>query len=131
MVEHPRAMGDRAALGVGRGVGHAGEAGVGDRTGTHRAGLECDEQLAPRQPLVAERLRSGADGYDLGVSSGVMIAARRVAALADDRATHLRVTKAVFQPKDFYAGSAAYTKALADDLVAKRRLLGQLGLVKQ
>jgi tripartite-type tricarboxylate transporter receptor subunit TctC len=44
---------------------------------------------------------------------------------------YLRVTKAVFQPKEFYAGSADYTKALADDLVVKRRLLGQIGLVKK
>jgi tripartite-type tricarboxylate transporter receptor subunit TctC len=43
---------------------------------------------------------------------------------------YLAVTKAVFQPKEFYAGSAAYTKALQDDLATKRRLLGQLGLLK-
>jgi len=40
------------------------------------------------------------------------------------------VTKAVFQPKEFYAGSADYTKALEQDLATKRRLLGQLGMVK-
>jgi hypothetical protein len=36
----------------------------------------------------------------------------------------------VFQPDDFYDGSAAYTKALEQDLEAKRRLLGQLGMIK-
>jgi tripartite-type tricarboxylate transporter receptor subunit TctC len=43
---------------------------------------------------------------------------------------YLKVMKAVFQPDDFYDGSAAYTKALEQDLEAKRRLLGQLGMIK-
>jgi tripartite-type tricarboxylate transporter receptor subunit TctC len=50
------------------------------------------------------------------------------AAAAGER--YLAVTKAVFQPKEFYAGSADYTKALNGDLETKRRLLGQLGMVK-
>jgi tripartite-type tricarboxylate transporter receptor subunit TctC len=50
------------------------------------------------------------------------------AAAAGER--YLTVTKAVFQPKEFYADGAAYTKALEEDVVAKRRLLGQLGMVK-
>jgi tripartite-type tricarboxylate transporter receptor subunit TctC len=50
------------------------------------------------------------------------------AAAASER--YLTVAKAVFQPKDFYAGSAEYTKTLEADVVTKRRLLGQLGMVK-
>ena len=42
---------------------------------------------------------------------------------------YLKITRAVFQPKEFYAGSAAYTAALESDLAAKRRLLSQLGMV--
>jgi tripartite-type tricarboxylate transporter receptor subunit TctC len=42
---------------------------------------------------------------------------------------YLTVARTVFQPKEFYAGSAAYTTALEGDLVAKRKLLTQLGMV--
>ena len=38
--------------------------------------------------------------------------------------------KAVFQPNDFYEDGAAYTKAPEQDLEDKRRLLGQLGMIK-
>ncbi|HET9904524.1 MAG TPA: tripartite tricarboxylate transporter substrate binding protein [Xanthobacteraceae bacterium] len=41
------------------------------------------------------------------------------------------VAKAVFQPSEYYAGSAEYTKALQEDLAVKRRLLGQLGMVRE
>jgi tripartite-type tricarboxylate transporter receptor subunit TctC len=50
------------------------------------------------------------------------------AAAASER--YVAITKSVFQPTEFYAGSAEYTKALDDDLQAKRRLLGQLGMIK-
>jgi tripartite-type tricarboxylate transporter receptor subunit TctC len=43
---------------------------------------------------------------------------------------YITVTKAVFQPKEFYLGAAAYAAALDDDVKAKGRLLGQLGMVK-
>ena len=41
-----------------------------------------------------------------------------------------RVTKAVHQPNDYYAGSAEFQQALESDLADKTRLLGQLGMVK-
>jgi len=52
---------------------------VDDRTGAHRAGFERDEELAPGQPLVPERLGGGADGDDLSMGRGIVIGARRVA----------------------------------------------------
>ena len=41
-----------------------------------------------------------------------------------------RVTKAVHQPNDYYAGGAEFQQALERDLADKTRLLGQLGMVK-
>jgi tripartite-type tricarboxylate transporter receptor subunit TctC len=51
----------------------------------------------------------------------------RSAALSEGFA---RVTRNVFQPNDYYAGSADYTKALDQDLIDKRRMLTQLGMIK-
>jgi tripartite-type tricarboxylate transporter receptor subunit TctC len=41
------------------------------------------------------------------------------------------VMKTLHQPLDYYEGSHAYAKALAQDFEDKRRLLGQLGMVRQ
>jgi tripartite-type tricarboxylate transporter receptor subunit TctC len=42
----------------------------------------------------------------------------------------VQVMKTVHQPTDYYASGEAYTQALAQDLEDKRRLLGQLGMIK-
>ena len=43
---------------------------------------------------------------------------------------YVKVMKTIHQPADYYESGADYTKALEQDLVDKRRLLGQLGMVK-
>ncbi len=43
---------------------------------------------------------------------------------------YARVMKTVFQPPDFYADGAAYAAALERDAADKKRLLGELGLIK-
>ena len=53
--EDPRAVIDRAALGIGRGVVEPGDARVDDRARAHRAGFERDPQLAPVEPLAADK----------------------------------------------------------------------------
>jgi tripartite-type tricarboxylate transporter receptor subunit TctC len=45
-------------------------------------------------------------------------------------ASYAQVARNVFQPNDYYAGSADYAKALQQDLVDKRRLLTELGMIK-
>jgi tripartite-type tricarboxylate transporter receptor subunit TctC len=51
----------------------------------------------------------------------------RRAALSEGYA---KVARNVFQPNDYYAGSADYTTALHQDLIDKQRLLTQLGMIK-
>lgn len=43
---------------------------------------------------------------------------------------YVKVMKTIHQPTDYYEGSEAYTKALNQDFEDKRRLLGQLGMIK-
>src|SRR5690606_29412117 len=52
----------------------------------------------------------------------------KVAAHSD---LYVKSAKGVFQPNDYYAGSAEYTAALAEDAKVKRRLLEQVGMLKK
>jgi hypothetical protein len=60
LVEQPRAMLHRAALGVWRGIIDAGDAGVGDRARAHRAGFEGDPQVAFLESLLPQTGGGGA-----------------------------------------------------------------------
>jgi len=76
-----------AGLWVGRGVDQAGDAGVEDCAGTHGAGFECDvEGAALGQAIVGQRARGVAEGDDLCVGGGVVIAQNTVLASGDDLA---------------------------------------------
>ena len=82
---------DRAAgagLGVGRGVDEAGDARVEDGAGAHGAGLERDVEGAAgvllREAVVGEVARGVAEGDDLGVGGGVVVAQDAVLAAGDD-----------------------------------------------
>jgi len=44
--------------------------------------------------------------------------------------SYRKVMKTVYQPDDYYESGPAFAKALAEDSVVKRRMLGQLGMVK-
>ena len=81
---------DRAAgagLGVGRGVDQAGEAGVEDCASAHGAGFERDvEGAALGQAIVGEGAGGVAEGDDLGVGGGVVVAQDAVLAAGDDLA---------------------------------------------
>ena len=79
-------MPDGAALRVGRAEDQAGDAGVADRAGAHGAGLQGDEELEAGQAIVAERLRGGPQGQDLGVGGGIGEPDRPLRAARDDRA---------------------------------------------
>src|SRR3990167_3592709 len=50
LFEHARAMFDRAALGIGRGVIETGNACMADRARAHRTGFERDVEIAFAQP---------------------------------------------------------------------------------
>jgi len=45
--------------------------------------------------------------------------------------SYRKVMKTIHQPDDYYDGGAAFAKSLADDAEVKRRMLGQLGMVKE
>jgi hypothetical protein len=78
---------DRAAgsgFGVGGGVDEAGDACVEDRSGAHGAGFECDVEGAVFEAVVAEIEAGLAEGDDLGVSGGVVVAEDTVLTAADD-----------------------------------------------
>ena len=86
VLEHPRTVLDRAALGIGRGVIQPGDARVDNRARAHGARLERDPQLAAFQPLVTKRQGGGANRRDLGMRGRIVRPARRVAAFADHNA---------------------------------------------
>jgi tripartite-type tricarboxylate transporter receptor subunit TctC len=46
-------------------------------------------------------------------------------------ASFAKLMRGLYQPDDYYAGSQDYARALDQDLEDKRRLLGQLGMLKQ
>jgi tripartite-type tricarboxylate transporter receptor subunit TctC len=95
-----------------------------------------------RNPAIPEVATMREQGFDVapasigglsapaGLPPGVkrrLDEACRSAALSDGYAKALRN---VFQPNDYYAGGEDYTKSLQQDLVDKRRLLTQLGMIK-
>ena len=82
--EKPRSVVDRAALGVGRGVVEAADAGVADGAGAHRAGLQRDIEIAIGEPGVSEPARGLADRQHFGMGGGVGIFAGAVAGARDD-----------------------------------------------
>ena len=73
-------------FGIAATIDQSGDAGVDDRTGTHRAGFQRDRQRAVEQSPVAEKLGGGADGDDLGMGCGIMVDDPAVVAGADDSA---------------------------------------------
>ena len=75
LVEHARAMFDRAALGIAGCVVELRDPGMGYRARAHRARFQRDPQIAIGEPLVAELLRRRADGDDLRMGGRIVIAA--------------------------------------------------------
>ena len=82
MTERTDAAG--AGFGVGGGVDEAGDAGVEDRSGAHGAGFEGDVEGAVFEAVVVEVEAGLAEGDDLGVGSGIVVAEDSVLAAADD-----------------------------------------------
>ena len=95
-----------------------------------------------RNPAVPEVPTLRETGYDVapfsigGVSAPAglrpevkrkLAEACKVAAAGEGYA---KVMKTIHQPTDYYADGEHYTQALAQDLEDKRRLLGQLGMIK-
>jgi tripartite-type tricarboxylate transporter receptor subunit TctC len=82
-------------------------------------------------------------GYDVapfsigGLSAPAGLSAQVKSKLADAckaaamSESYAKTTKSIFQPNDYYADGADYTAALEQDLADKRRLLGQLGMIKE
>ena len=81
-------MGDGAALRVICAVIKAGDPGMGDGPGAHRAWFQCDPQVTTGQPIVAQRQCSGANRNNLGMRSRVMSAAWGIGPLSN----HLAVS---------------------------------------
>jgi tripartite-type tricarboxylate transporter receptor subunit TctC len=52
----------------------------------------------------------------------------KIAAHSD---TYVKAARAVYQPTNYYAGGADYTEALHKDVVVKRKLLEQVGMLKK
>jgi hypothetical protein len=78
-------------LGVGGGVDESGDAGVEDGSGAHGAGFEGDIEGAAlsgggEEAIVRERLSGCAEGNDLGVGGGVVVAEDAVVAGGEDLA---------------------------------------------
>ena len=73
-----------SGFGVGGGVNETGDAGVKDRPGTHRAGLEGDVEDAVFEAVVAKMTSGFAEGDDLCVGSRVGVAENPILAAADD-----------------------------------------------
>ena len=73
-------------LGVGSGVDQARDAGVQDGAGAHGAGLERAEERAVEQAVVGECDAGGAEGDDLGVGGGVVVAQNAVVGAGEDLA---------------------------------------------
>ena len=73
-----------SGLGVGGGVDEATDAGVEDGSGAHGTGFEGDVEGAVVEAVVAEVKASLAEGYDLGMGGGVVVAEDPVLAAGDD-----------------------------------------------
>ena len=84
--KHPRTVIDRAAFGIGRGIIEPGDAGVGNRAGTHRAWLQRDPQLAAIEAFVTQRLSRRANREDFGMCGWIAQLARGVMRGGDYRA---------------------------------------------
>ena len=77
--EDARAVLDAAALGIGRAVIEAADAGEGNGLRAHGAGLQRDIKIAARQPFRPERVGGLADHQHFGMGRGVGRLARAVA----------------------------------------------------
>ncbi len=86
LAEEPWAVEDAAALDVAGGEDQAGDARVADRAGAHRAGLQGDEKLEPRQAIVGQGGAGRAQGANFGVGGGIAGCDRGVAGASDDLA---------------------------------------------
>lgn len=82
-VEH-RAAG--AALGIARAIDDAPNPRMDDRRRAHRAGLQGDIEIRPRQPIVFDSLGRRPQGLDLGMGGRILVRDGLVPALADDLA---------------------------------------------
>jgi hypothetical protein len=78
LLEQARTVLHGASLGVWRGVIDAGEAGMGDRPGAHRAGLQRHPQVAIVQPLLPQGSGGGANHQHFGMGSGIVQRARAI-----------------------------------------------------
>ncbi len=76
----------RPGFGIRAAIDQPGDAGVDDRSGTHRAWLQRDIQRAIEQPPVADRLAGQSQGNDLGVGGWIVIGFTAIVPLADDSA---------------------------------------------
>lgn len=71
LLEHPRAMFHRAALGIACRVIDPGNPGMGDGPGAHRAWFERYIEIASIQPLGPQRLRGPANRYHFSMSGRI------------------------------------------------------------
>jgi 23S rRNA pseudouridine2605 synthase len=85
LLEEPRAMDHRAALGIAGPEDQTADSGVTDRAGAHGAGLEGNQQRKACQAIVADTPGRSAQGQDLGVRGRIVQGNRRVAGASDDR----------------------------------------------
>lgn len=66
-----------------------------------------------------------------GLPADVRTRLEEACAIAAKSDLYVKAAKAAYQPSDYYADGKTYTQALADDLVVKRRLLEQVGMLKK
>lgn len=86
MIEKLQPGVDRPGLGIGSAINEALDPGMHERSGTHGAGFDGGEQLALKQPVVAENASGLAQSDDLRMRGGVGVGDVAVAATGHDLA---------------------------------------------
>ncbi len=86
LFEEPPAVHHRAAFGVLGPEHQPPDTRVADGPGAHGAGLKRDKQGQPRQAIVAQHLRRGAQGENLRMGRGIAGADRRIGGAGHDSA---------------------------------------------
>ena len=109
------------------------------RSDIHLVGVFANQRnpSVPDAPTVREQGYAVAPfspgGLSLPAGTPEPIRAKYEAACAAAAKTEkvAQLMKTVHQPLDYYADGATYTRTLEQDLETKRRLLGQLGMLKK
>ncbi len=86
MLEHPRAVLHRTPLGIAGCVIEPRDPGVGNRSGTHRARLKRNPELAAIESLVAQLRRGRANRQHFGMGGRIVAGARRIVGACDNHA---------------------------------------------